>query len=88
MTERQRTRLNGWATHPLLEFLTKASLTLLAPLIVLAVVALFSMSDQLTELRTLYGALDGRVMELSRDLDRVEDRQYRSRQRSTRGDEP
>ena len=79
MTDDQKRRLNGWATHPMLEFLTKGSLTVLAPLIVAAVFALFSMSGQLTELRVLYDALQDDVGELRAQIARIEDRQYQGR---------
>ena len=79
MTEDTRGRLNGWVTHPLLELVTKVATTVAAGAILAGTIALFGMRDELTELRTLYGALDGRVESLASDVERIEDRQYRQR---------
>ena len=56
-----RRALNGWATHPLLELLSKVSAPLATATIAAGVFAMFHMGAELTELRTLYGALDEEV---------------------------
>ena len=74
-----RRALNGWATHPLLELLSKVSAPLATAVIAAGVFALFHMGAELTELRTLYGALDEQVEQLRRQVERIEDRQYEQR---------
>ena len=74
-----RRALNGWATHPLLELLSKISAPLATAIIAAGVFALFHMGAELTELRTLYGALDEQVEQLRRQVERIEDRQYEQR---------
>ena len=74
-----RRALNGWATHPLLELLSKISAPLATAIIAAGVFALFHMGAELTELRTLYGALDQQVEQLRRQVERIEDRQYEQR---------
>ena len=74
-----RRALNGWATHPLLELLSKISAPLATAIIAAGVFALFHMGAELTELRTLYGALDEQVEQLRRQVERIEDRHYEQR---------